>query len=193
MWLPICPTPFLHSSTPGARSRRWRPTCQEPWSVLLNRHKLLLLRSMLLLMLWSSVKSLLMRCWSPRCSESGSSLEAMISWWMPSWCLMLLCTRWHLPYCSRWSQALNPTDKILLWYEGILNDIMQGLRHQNPNLCMNVDIKAKQEPVDLKFLGIQVQSILKKLHKIGLVLRHCTSTLSQGVELIEMTLNKFLQ
>jgi hypothetical protein len=69
---------------------------------------------------------------------------------------------------------------------------MQGLRHHNPNLFMNADIKANQEPVDLKFLSIQVQSIPKQLHEMGLVLGNRTVTLSQGVELIEMTLNEFL-
>jgi hypothetical protein len=74
-----------------------------------------------------------------------------------------------------------------------MDDIMQGLRHHNPNLCMNVDIKDKQEPVDLKFLNIQVQSIPKQLHKMGLILRHHMSSLSQGVELIELMLNEILR
>ena len=88
---------------------------------------------------------------------------------------------------------MTPADKLLLFYEGLLDDIMQGSRHQNPNLCMNVDIKAKQEPLDLKFIGIQVRSISKKLHKMSLALGHRTTALSQGVELVEMTLNEFLQ
>jgi hypothetical protein len=87
---------------------------------------------------------------------------------------------------------MNPADKLLLYYEGLLDDIMQGLRHQNPNLCTNDDIKAKHEPTDLKFLGIQVRSIPKKLHKMGLALRHHIYTLWQGVELVEQTLNEFL-
>jgi hypothetical protein len=70
---------------------------------------------------------------------------------------------------------------------------MQGLRHQNPNLCTNVDIKAKHELVDLKFLGIQVQSILKQLHKMGLILGHRSAALSQGIEIVELMLNKFLR
>jgi hypothetical protein len=57
---------------------------------------------------------------------------------------------------------------------------------------MNVDIKAKHEPLDLKFLGIHVWSI-PKLHKIGLILRHFTTTLSQGIELIELALNELLR
>jgi hypothetical protein len=69
---------------------------------------------------------------------------------------------------------------------------MQGLRHPNSNLCTNVDIKEKQEPVDLKFIGIQVCIILKRLHKMGLKLGHHTVALSQGIELIEMMLNDFL-
>jgi hypothetical protein len=66
---------------------------------------------------------------------------------------------------------------------------MQGLRHLNPNLCTYANVKAKQEPVDLNFLSIQVWSISKKLHKMGLVLRHCMTALSQGIELVEMMLN----
>jgi hypothetical protein len=86
----------------------------------------------------------------------------------------------------------SPTDNILLCYEGLLDDIMQGSRHQNPNLCTYADIKAKQEHADLKFLGIKVQSILKKLHKMGLILGYHATALSQGVELVELTLNEFL-
>jgi hypothetical protein len=88
---------------------------------------------------------------------------------------------------------MNLADKLLLYYEGVLDNIMQGPRHQNPNLCTNVDIKAKQEPVDLKFLVIQVQSIPKKLHKMGLVLGHRTTTMSQGIELVELMLSEFLR
>jgi hypothetical protein len=94
---------------------------------------------------------------------------------------------------SRWSPTLNPTDKLLLWYEGLLDDIMKGLRHQNPNLCTIADIKAKHEPVDLKFLGIQVWIIPKQLHKKSLILRNRMTTLSQGVELVELMLNEFLR
>jgi hypothetical protein len=74
-----------------------------------------------------------------------------------------------------------------------MDNIMQGLRHLNPNLCVNVDIKTKHEPVDLKFLDIQVQSIPKHLHKMGLVLGHRTTSLSQGIELIQLMLNEFLK
>ena len=70
---------------------------------------------------------------------------------------------------------------------------MQGLRHQNPNLCMYANIKAKQEPVDLNFLSIQVQSIPKKLHKMSLILGHYTDALLQSVELVELMLNDFLR
>ena len=41
----------------------------------------------------------------------------------------------------------EPADKFLHFYEVLLNDIMQGLRHLNPNLFTNVDIKDKHEPV----------------------------------------------
>ena len=57
---------------------------------------------------------------------------------------------------------------------------------------MNVDVKVEHELVDLKFLGIQVWSILKQLYKIGLVIGHRTNSLSQGIELIELVLNEFL-
>jgi hypothetical protein len=72
-----------------------------------------------------------------------------------------------------------------------LDNIVQGLRHQNPNLFTKDEIKSKHEPIDLKFLGIQVWSIPKQLHKMGHVLGHRTTALLQGVELIELILNEF--
>jgi hypothetical protein len=70
---------------------------------------------------------------------------------------------------------------------------MQGLRHQNPHLFMNLDINVEHELVDLTFLGIQVWSIPKQLHEKGLILGHRKATLSQGIELVELMLNEFLR
>jgi hypothetical protein len=72
----------------------------------------------------------------------------------------------NLPCWSHWSPGLTPADKLLLCYEGLLDNIMQGLRHQNPNLCTQAAIKAEHEPVDLKFLSVKVQSIPEQLHKM---------------------------
>jgi hypothetical protein len=47
--------------------------------------------------------------------------------------------------------------RLMTWSDApvsLLDNIMQGLRNHNPNLCMNADIKAKHEILDLKFLGI---------------------------------------
>jgi hypothetical protein len=57
---------------------------------------------------------------------------------------------------------------------------------------MNVDVKAEHKLVDLELLGVQMWSIPKKLHEMGLILGHRMTTLSQGVELIELVLNEFL-
>jgi hypothetical protein len=46
-----------------------------------------------------------------------------------------------------------------------MNELMPSLRHQNPKLFTNVEVRAKQEPIDLTFLGIQVWSIPKQLQK----------------------------
>jgi hypothetical protein len=59
-----------------------------------------------------------------------------------------------------------------------VDDIMQGLRQQNIDLCMYVAVKVGHEPVDLKFLSVKVCSILEKLHKMGLILENHTTTLS---------------
>jgi hypothetical protein len=59
-----------------------------------------------------------------------------------------------------------------------MDSIMQGLRHHNPSFCTYVSIKKKHEPVDLKFLSINMLSISKQLHKMGLVLGHHMTTLS---------------
>ena len=80
----------------------------------------------------------------------------MISWCMSRWGLMLQCTIRTLPYWSRWSPSLTPTDKLLLCYEVLLDNIVQGLRHKDPNLCMHVIIKAKHKPIDLEFLYVKV-------------------------------------
>ena len=72
-----------------------------------------------------------------------------------------------------------------------MDHVVQGLRHQDPNLFMQAVVKAKNEPVDLEILSVKVQSIPKKLHKMNLVLWHHKVTLSQGIELIEMTFNEF--
>jgi hypothetical protein len=57
---------------------------------------------------------------------------------------------------------------------------------------MNSHVKAEHKLVDLELLGVQMWSIPKKLHESGLILDHCTTTLSQGIELIELELNEFL-
>jgi hypothetical protein len=132
---------------------------------------------MLLLMLWSLIRCPLLRHQLSGCSESGSSLEAMISQCMSRWCLVLLCSRWSLPCWSRWSPGLTPIDKILLWYEGLLDDIMQGLRHQNPNLFMQAIVKAEHELVDFKFLSVKLRRIPEQLHKMGSVLGNHTTSL----------------
>jgi hypothetical protein len=101
----------------------------------------------------------------------------MISQRMSRWCLVLLRSKWNLPCWSPWSPDLTPTDKLLLCYEGLLDGIVQGLRHQNPNLCTQASIKAEHESVDLNFLYVKVWSILEKIHKTGLVLEHRTTSL----------------
>jgi hypothetical protein len=53
-------------------------------------------------------------------------------------------------------------------------------------------IKAEHEDVDPKFLSINMQSILKKLHKTSLVHGHHMVSLSKGVEIIELMLNELL-
>ena len=156
VWLLTHPTPLLQPNSLGTRSRRWRPSSLESWSILLNKTKLLLLQSMLLLMQWSPIRCPLLRHQSLRCSESGSPLEAKISWRMSGWYVMLLHTRGHLSYSYHWSPTLILTDKILLYYEGLLDNIMQSLRHQNPNLGTYAIVKAKHDPVDLTFLSIKM-------------------------------------
>jgi hypothetical protein len=74
-----------------------------------------------------------------------------------------------------------------------MDNIMQGLRHQNPHLWKIPDIKAEQELVELKFLSIQVQIISKQIHETSLILGHRRTTLSQGVEVIDLALNEFLR
>ena len=64
---------------------------------------------------------------------------------------------------------MTPADK-LLGYEGLLDCVVQGLRHQDPNLCTQIAVKAKHEPIDLELLSVQVRSIPEKLHKMCLVL-----------------------
>jgi hypothetical protein len=58
---------------------------------------------------------------------------------------------------------------------------------------MNVGFKAKQELVDLQLLGVQMWRIPKELHETGLILWHNTTALSEGLELIKLTLNEFFQ
>jgi hypothetical protein len=58
---------------------------------------------------------------------------------------------------------------------------------------IDADIKVEYELIDLKLLGVHMQSIPKQLHETVLVIEHCTTALSQGVELIELALNEFLR
>ena len=58
-----------------------------------------------------------------------------------------------------------------------MDDIMQGIRHQNPNLFTYASIKDEQKLVDLKFLSIKMQITPEQLHKMGLILEHRRATL----------------
>jgi hypothetical protein len=57
---------------------------------------------------------------------------------------------------------------------------------------MNADIKVEHKLVDLELLSVHMWSIPKQLHESGLTLGHHTTTLSEGIELIELVLNEFL-
>jgi len=142
----------IHSSiySPSPRSRSFWPRSLLYWYVLWTRSKLLLLQRMLmLLLLWCSVRIPFLRSMLVRCQEYGSYGPITVPKSQSSWCITFFFSRWCMSHLSGMSSTLTPTVQLFLDNEGLLNYIVQCLRHQDPHFCINVEVEPEHKLFNL--------------------------------------------